>query len=95
MLGLEGALRFHAILFLLFQFIQLFLRLFVPVHKVSYDFMRFPEMIVILCFYHQSIYLLLFFLRSIDDVLADVLLLEIGRLEFLYFDFGVVVLFGH
>ena len=49
-------------------------------------------MIVFLFFCKKPICLQLFFLGSDGDVLADVLLLEIGGLEFLYFYFGVVVL---
>ena len=49
-------------------------------------------MIVFLFFCKKPICLQLLFLGSDDDVLADVLLLEIGGLEFLYFYFGVVVL---
>ena len=50
-------------------------------------------MIVFLFFCKKPICLQLFFLCSDDDVLADILFLEIGGLEFLYFYFGVVVLF--
>jgi len=94
MLGLEWTLSFHAILFLLFQFVELFLRFFVSNHEICYYFMRLPEVVVSLCFYEQPINLLLLFLGSIDNLLTDVLLLEVGWLEFLYFYFGVVILFG-
>jgi hypothetical protein len=90
--GLEGALRLHAVLLLLFQFIELLLHFFVPCHQILNNFMSLAKMIVFLFFCKKPICLQLFFLGSDGDVLADVLLLEIGGLEFLYFYFGVVVL---
>jgi hypothetical protein len=90
--GPEGALRLHAVLLLLFQFIELLLHFFVPRHQILNNFMSLAKMIVFLFFCKKPICLQLFFLSSDDDVLADILFLEIWGLKFLYFYFGIVVL---
>jgi hypothetical protein len=63
-----------------------------PNHEILDYFMRFTKMIIILLLSYKPINLCLFLFGSTDDILADILLLEIGGLEFLYFYLWIVVL---